>query len=145
MTPETSTSNKTERRSTRSWSVESFKKFWDHPDPTVVPGALAPDVVGHWPGVAEPVYGREAYAEQIEMLLRALPDLRLDVAEHAVNGAFTFVRWIMRATGKHGPFEMTGIDRVRLEDGLVAENVIVYDTARFEALSGHRAGYTRPQ
>jgi hypothetical protein len=42
----------------------------------------------------------------------------------------------MHATGGHGPFELTGIDRVRVRDGLVAENVIVFDTAAFQARAG---------
>ena len=56
-------------------------------------------------------------------LLQRLPDLRLEVAEHATNGDVTFVRWIMHATGAHGPFELSGVDRIRLRDGLVCENV----------------------
>jgi hypothetical protein len=40
------------------------------------------------------------------------------------------------ATGEHGPFEITGIDRVRVRDGLVAENMVVVDTAAFQARSG---------
>jgi len=48
----------------------------------------------------------------------------------------TFVNWVMHATGKHGPFELTGIDRVRVRDGLVAENLIVFDTAAFARRSG---------
>jgi hypothetical protein len=62
------------------------------------------------------------------------------VAEHAHDGELTFVRWIMHATGRSGPFEMTGIDRIRLRNGQVAENVIVFDTNAFE----HRAGIAVP-
>jgi len=58
------------------------------------------------------------------------------VAEHAQHGDVTFVNWVMHATGQHGPFELTGIDRVRVRDGLVRENVIVFDTAAFERRSG---------
>lgn len=42
----------------------------------------------------------------------------------------------MHATGSNGPFELTGIDRVRVRGGKVAENIIVFDTAAFEARSG---------
>jgi hypothetical protein len=66
-----------------------------------------------------------------------LPDLRLEVAEHADNGEHIFVRWIMRATGRHGAFEMGGVDRIKVRDGLVAENRIFFDTRRFEQLSGY--------
>jgi SnoaL-like polyketide cyclase len=120
----------------KGWSVEAFEAFWSKPDPSLVPGALTEDVVGYWTGRAEPVRGREAYTRCIAELVEALPDVRLEVAEQAENGEFTFIRWIMRATGRHGPFEFSGIDRVRKRGPLVAENVIVFDTAEFEARSG---------
>ena len=48
-----------------------------------------------------------------------------------------FIRWILHATGRHGDFELTGIYCVRVRGGgQVAENVIVFDTAAFEARSG---------
>lgn len=118
------------------WSVESFEAFWSNPDPTLVRGALTDDVVGHWAGREEPVRGPEDYTRCIAALVDALPDLRLSVAEHAQSGEFVFVRWIMHATGSRGPFELSGIDRVRIRGGQVAENVIVFDTAAFESSSG---------
>lgn len=118
------------------WSVEMFEAFWSRPDPSLVPAVLTEDVVGHWVGREEPTRGREDYTGCIVALLDALPDLRLAVAEHAQSGEFVFVRWFMNATGAHGAFELSGIDRVRLRDGLVAENVIVFDTAAFKARSG---------
>lgn len=62
--------------------------------------------------------------------------MHMEVAEHARNGDFVFVRWILYATGKRGPFELSGMDRIRVRGGQVAENVIVFDTAAFEAHSG---------
>jgi hypothetical protein len=120
----------------RGWSVDSFEAFWSHPDPTFVPGALTEDVVGYWAGRDEPVRGPEEYTRCIAELVEALPDVRLEVAEQAHSGDLTFIRWIMHATGRHGPFEFSGIDRVRTRGLLVAENVIVFDTAEFERRSG---------
>ncbi len=120
----------------RSPMVEGFARFWANPDPKVLPPLLAEDVVGHFPGDAEPVRGRDAYVAWIARLLELLPDLRLEVAEHATNGEFHFIRWIARATGAKGPFEFSGIDRIRVRDGLVTENYVVFDTARFAALIG---------
>jgi hypothetical protein len=118
------------------WSVEIFAAFWQHPDPSLVPGVLTEDVVGHWPGRDDPVHGREDYTACIAALVRALPDVRVAVAEHARNGEHVFIRWILEATGRHGPFEVTGMDRVRVRDGLVAENMVVCDTAAFERRAG---------
>jgi SnoaL-like domain len=121
----------------RAWSVETFKRFWSDPDPAVVPRALTDDVVGYWSGREEPVRGKEAYTACIAALVEGLPGMTITVAEHASNGEFTFIRWIMHATGVHGPFEFSGIDRVRTRgDGLVAENRVVCDTSAFKALAG---------
>ena len=121
----------------RAWSVATFERFWSMPDPALVPRALADDVVGHWAGRERPVRGKEAYTACIAALVAGLPGVYLTVAEHASNGEFTFIRWVMHATGEHGPFEFTGIDRVRTrEDGLVTENRIVCDPAAFKQLAG---------
>ena len=118
-----------------TWSVDGFAAFWSNPKPEYVPPLLTEDVAGVWPG-AEPVRGREAYTKVLADLLELMPDLRLEVAEHATNGDVTFVRWIMHATGANGPFELSGVDRIRLRDGLVCENVIRLDRREFEERSG---------
>jgi hypothetical protein len=119
-----------------AWSVEGFEAFWSNPDPRIVPVALTDDVVGYWAGMDEPVRGKDDYTRCIAALVDTLPDVRLSVAESAQDGEFHFVRWIMHATGEHGPFEFTGVDRIRTQDGLVAENMIICDTAAFTARSG---------
>ena len=120
-----------------AWSVQTFQRFWSNPDPALVPRALADDVVGYWSGRDEPVRGKNAYTACIAALVQGLPGVHITVAEHASNGEFTFIRWIMHATGVHGPFDFSGIDRVRTrDDGLVVENRIVCDTSAFKALAG---------
>jgi predicted SnoaL-like aldol condensation-catalyzing enzyme len=124
----------TPARRTPGWSVEGFAAFWAAPDPSLVPALLTDDIVGHWPGEAEPVRGKAAYTERIAAILRAVPDFRVSVAEHAEAGDLTFIRWVATGTGPAGPFEETGIDRVRVADGLVAENYVCpADSARFAA------------
>jgi hypothetical protein len=118
------------------WTVGAFRRFWANPDAALVPAALTDDVVGHWPGRDGPVRGKDGYTRCIAALIEALPGMRLEVAAHAHEEDITFVNWVMHATGKHGPFELTGIDRVRVRDGLVAENLIVFDTAAFAQRSG---------
>ena len=119
------------------WSIEGFGRFWQRPDADLVAPVLTRDVVGYWPGRV-PVRGIAEYTKAIADLIQLLPDLKLEVAEHAANGDVVFIRWIMRATGTKGFFEMTGIDRIRLRNGLVAENLIRFDSAEFLDLSGCR-------
>jgi SnoaL-like polyketide cyclase len=97
---------------------------------------VTPDVVGDWPGDAEPVRGVAEYTQRVAQVITRVPDICLEVAEHASNGEFIFIRWIARGTGANGPFELSRIDRIRLQDGLVKENIIRYDSALFEALVG---------
>jgi hypothetical protein len=91
------------------------------------------------------VRGRDAYINALEELLTRLPDLCLDVKEHTMSadGEFGFTRWVMRATGASGPFELDGMDRTRVRDGLVCENYVFFDSAQFDALvSGAGASTT---
>jgi len=85
--------------------------------------------------------GRDDYTACIAALIAALPDVRLDVAEHAHDGEAR-LRAVDHARNGDGWVlsKMTGIDRIRLRDGQVAENVIVFDTNAFE----HRAGIAVP-
>ncbi len=84
--------------------------------------------------------GRDEYARRIVDLLTVVPDLRLEVGEHAASGEFVFFRWAARGTGPDGPFEGMGTDRFRLRGGLVAESLIMSDLPIFEALARLVAG-----
>ena len=119
------------------FSVDQFARFWAAPDAALVARAMfADDVVGDWPGDREPVRGFRPYRARIGALLDVVPDLTLEVAEHATNGNLIFIRWIARGTGADGPFELTGMDRIRTENGRVKENIIRYDPAALEAAIG---------
>jgi SnoaL-like domain len=119
------------------FSVEYWAAFWADPDPGRIGRALAPDAEADWPGDGERVRGAEAYRARVRRVLDRVPDLRLEVAEHAVNGDVIFIRWVARGTGLGGKrFEMDGMDRILVEDGRVKENIIRYDSALFDALVG---------
>ena len=119
-----------------AFTAESFAEFWANPTPEAVrPEFFTSDVVGYWPDAE--VHGVSQYTARLKELLTLLPDLRLEVGDYADNGEHIFVRWILRATGRHGAFELGGVDRIKVRDGLVAENRIYFDTKRFEELSGY--------
>jgi hypothetical protein len=119
------------------WTTDLFAEFWTAPDLTLVPSIITDDVVGYWPG-GRTVRGKAEYTQALEDLLALLPDLWLDVKEHAMSedGEFGFSRWVMRATGANGPFELPGMDRTRVRDGLVCENYVFFDLAQFQQLVG---------
>ncbi|WP_394830989.1 ester cyclase [Pendulispora rubella] len=133
---------------TQAFTVENFAQFWAKPDASLVAHAVTEDVVGHWPGTEEPARGVVAYAARIAQVLALVPDLSLEVLEHAIHHDLLFIRWMARGTGAKGPFTLNGIDRIRLRDGRVAENVIVFDTLRFREVVGAPvpyAGQLRPE
>ena len=129
--------------SARGWSVEGWRAFWTAPRAEValerVPTVVTPDVVAVWPRIPEPVRGSDEYARIVD-LLTLIPDLRLDLGEHATGGEFVFLRWSARGTGPDGPFEGIGTDRFRLRAGLVAESLIMSDMPDFEHLARLVAG-----
>ena len=67
-------------------------------------------------------------------VLEMIPDLHLEVIEHAQNGDVTFIQWLARGTGADGPFELEGIDRIRSENGLVTDNLVRFDSAAFTVI-----------
>jgi SnoaL-like polyketide cyclase len=109
------------------FSVDHWAALWASPHPELAGRVVTPDVVAYWPGDAEPARGVTQYKRRIAHVLERVPDLRLEVAEHARNGDVLFIRWIARGTGAHGPFELSGVDRVVLRDGLVKEVRIYCD------------------
>jgi hypothetical protein len=123
-----------------SFTVDHWAAFWADPDPDRAARVSTDDVVGDWPGDPEPVRGKEAYRARIAQVLELVPDLHLEVAEHAHGPNCIFIHWIAHGTGANGPFEIDGIDRILLEDGLVKENLIRYDTAAFDRLVGKGRG-----
>jgi len=115
----------------RGWSIDVFARFWMKPDLSWLPTTLAPDIVGYFPGIKAPVRGLEHYSEVMAAILTVVPDIQLEVAEYAVNDDLNFIRWVARGTGAKGRFELPGVDRIRVRDGLAAENRIFFDTALF--------------
>jgi predicted SnoaL-like aldol condensation-catalyzing enzyme len=118
------------------FTVAHWSAFWAKPDASLAARVAIPEVVGDWPGDPAPVRGKDAYRDRIAQVLERVPDLHLEVAESAEDGDVIFIHWVAHGTGANGPFQMDGIDRILLEDGLVKENVIRYDAATFDALVG---------
>ena len=109
------------------WGVERFARFWAAPDLTRPSNELAPDVEGWWPGMTRPLRGVADYTRPLRKLLERVPDFRLEVAEHATNGDFVFIRWIAQGTDRGEPLRFTGVDRIRQKNGQVVENRIFCD------------------
>jgi len=118
------------------FSIEHWAAFWDSPHPDLAGRVVTPDVVGHCPGDTEPARGVTQYKQRIARLVERIPDLRLEGDEHASNGDFFFLHWIALGTGPSGPFTFSGVDRIRLRDGLVKEIRTYYDPSHLDSPLG---------
>jgi SnoaL-like domain len=118
--------------SQRPWrfSVEHWAAFWSNPHPELARRFVTPDVETYCPGVSSPVRGVTQYARRIGHLVERLPDLRLEVVEHATNGDCLFVHWVAHGVGSELDGGIRGVDRIQLRDGLVKEIRTYYDPAR---------------
>lgn len=116
-----------------AFTVEHWAAFWASPDPERAV-LITDDVIGDWPGDDEPVRGAAAYRARIKQAMDEIPGLWLEVLEHATNGEFIFIRWRAHGTGVAGPLEIDGFDRFLIEDGRVKENIIRYDTKKYDHL-----------
>jgi SnoaL-like domain len=123
----------TDTRTAPRFSADLWAAFWAAPDPALIDGLLADDIVGHWPGDPKPVRGRPAYIGKIAELVDAIPDVRLQLLDSAtVPGSaegeeLVFLHYTGTGTAASGPIAIRGMDRVRTRDGIVVENVIRYD------------------
>jgi SnoaL-like domain len=119
------------------WTTGRSAEFWKAPDLRYIASIVTDDVVGYWPG-GRVVRGRAEYMKALEEFLAVVPDLWLDVREHimSADGEFGFTRWVMHATGADGAFELDGMERARVRDGLICENYVFFDTARLQRSVG---------
>lgn len=109
--------------------VAAWARFWAAPaDAAMVRGLVTDDVALHWPGIAEPLCGRDAYVAQLGAALKHIPDLTLSVADHAHRGNVLLIAWEGRGTVGGTLRRWCGVDRLRLRDGQSAETTVVFDT-----------------
>jgi ketosteroid isomerase-like protein len=119
------------------WTTDLFARFWAAPDLKYIP-SITPTTSSATGPAGRTVRGKAEYMQALKDLLTLLPDLRLEVPEHTMSadGEFGSSRWVMHATGANGPFEMNGMDRTRVRDGLVCENYVFFDSSELQQLAG---------
>src|SRR5713101_1881925 len=58
-----------------------------------------PDMVAYIPGLAEPVYGREAHAAAMQQMLRIFPDMHVNTPYPVQFGGGDWITVVTHATG----------------------------------------------
>lgn len=106
-----------------------FEEVWNQRSVKAIEDLLAPNARGHMEGQRE-VVGKPAFIEFHQAMLKALPDLRIQVRDVLSDDTNVCVHWMatashtgaafgLPATGKKLTFN--GMSWFRIEDGCIAE------------------------
>ena len=107
--------------------VARFEKWWAAPDPAVLGGLLAPDIVLKQPIVAHTTNLAGAQ-RSFTRILAALPDLRVTVHHWAAQGDVVIIEFTLAGTLGGRPFAWANVDRFTVNaDGLATERVNYHD------------------
>ncbi|HET9770525.1 MAG TPA: nuclear transport factor 2 family protein, partial [Acidimicrobiia bacterium] len=94
--------------------VERFERWWAAPDPAVLGGLLAPDVVLRQPIVA-PTTDLEGAQRSFTRILAAIPDLGVTVRSWAAEGDVVIIEFTLAGTLGGRPFSWDNVDRFTLD------------------------------
>jgi steroid delta-isomerase-like uncharacterized protein len=110
--------------------VAGWARFWAAPadDTRSLHDLITDDVALHWPGMAEPFRGRDAYAGQLAAVVRRIPDVTLSVTDYAHRDDVLILAWEGRGTIGGEIRRWPGVDRFRLRGGQSSETAVVFDT-----------------
>ncbi len=106
-----------------------FEEVWNQRRKDAVHQLLAPGSVGHMEGQRE-VVGAEAFLDFHENMLKALPDLRVEVRDVIADGDNVCVHWLAKATHTGAAFglaasnrtlDFNGMSWFRVENGRIME------------------------
>jgi hypothetical protein len=108
--------------------VERFEKWWAAPDPAVLGGLLAPDVVLRQPIVAHTTDLAGAQ-RSFSRILAAIPDLGVTVHHWAAERDVVIIEFTLAGTFGGRPFSWRNVDRFTVNaDGLATERINYHDS-----------------
>jgi hypothetical protein len=108
--------------------VERFERWWATPDPAVLGGLLAPDVVLRQPIVAHTT-DLEGAKRSFTRILAAIPDLGVTVHNWAAEGDVVIIEFTLAGTLGGRPFSWENVDRFTVNaEGLATERVNYHDS-----------------
>jgi ketosteroid isomerase-like protein len=107
--------------------VAQFVAAWARPDSATFAELWLDDGVFVHPTVASPLTGSEVprWSERIKA---AMPDFTFQADEWASRGDLMFLQWSSTATVGGRSLRWSGVDRFRLRDWRISEEVVYFDT-----------------
>jgi hypothetical protein len=106
--------------------VERFAEAWSRPTGARLAALCHPEVRLVQPLMRE-TRGREAGARAFDELLALVPDLHAEVHRHGVTEGGVLIEFSLIGTLARRPYTWHVVDRITLEDGLVAERISYFD------------------
>lgn len=110
--------------------VRRFAEAWHAPEVERFLALLSPDVVLLQP-VTPRIVGRAAARREFTRLLRWLPDLHGTIDAWSASGSTILIAWRLGFTLGREPYELRLVDRLEIQDGLIAEREAYFDSLRF--------------
>ena len=113
--------------------ARAYLAAFDERDPETIAGFVSDGFVNeHTAALGRGCVGRASYLERLPGFLSDMQDLHYEIERMVVEGADVAVFYTMsgRFRGDR-PFEIRGMQRLRVEDGLIAERTDYWDSAAF--------------
>lgn len=110
---------------------EWFQGFWAEPSGAAVASKFRPDAQIHMTG-AGTLTGAE-YVGWMDGLLKDQPDLEVTPMDYAGSGDLIYIHWRATSTINGAKRAWYGVDRFRVEDGMVVEEHVIFDSALLQA------------
>ena len=108
--------------------VERFEKWWAAPDPAVLGGLLAPDVVLRQPIVAHTT-DLPGAKRSFTRILAAIPDLGVTVHNWSAAGNVVVIEFTLAGTLGGRPFSWRNVDVFTVNDaGFATERLNYHDS-----------------
>jgi predicted SnoaL-like aldol condensation-catalyzing enzyme len=109
---------------------EWFQSFWAAPSGAAVAEKFAPDAKIHFTGVG--TMSGTSYVEWMENLLVEQPDLVVTPVDYAGSGDLIYIFWKAASTINGVHRKWYGVDRFRIENGVVVEEHVIFDSATLQ-------------
>ena len=107
--------------------VSQFVAAWARPDSGGFAELWIKDGIFIHPTVAKPLRG-SAVPRWSERIKRSLSDFTFRADEWASRGNLVFLQWTSTATVGDRNLQWSGVDRFRLRDWRISEEVVYFDT-----------------
>jgi predicted SnoaL-like aldol condensation-catalyzing enzyme len=109
---------------------EWFQSFWAAPSGERVAEKFLPDAKIHFTGVG--TMSGASYVDWMANLVATQPDLVVTPVDYAGSGDLIYIFWNAASTIDGVHRKWYGVDRFRVENGMVVEEHVIFDSATLQ-------------